>query len=89
MTTPHCDRPGHARLAPRLHVEVHMQMGPTGAAEMGALIDALLTQHAHELADQQRAFADQEDGQLTSLCAGIYVRGIRDGADHIDPKEQA
>lgn len=37
-------------------------------------------------AEVVREFADQEDGQLTSLCAASYVKGIRDGADRIRPE---
>lgn len=49
-------------------------------------VDRLLGKHAHELAETIRAFADQENGRLRNTSASVYVQGIRDGANLIDPK---
>ncbi|MFF5471058.1 hypothetical protein [Streptomyces achromogenes] len=50
--------------------------------QMEKLVDA----YAHELAEQQRTFADQEDAHLETTSAAVYVQGVRDGADLIDPE---
>jgi hypothetical protein len=54
------------------------------SVEANKLIDAF----AHELAEKQRAFAEQEDAHLRSTSATIYVQGIRDAADLIDPTKE-
>lgn len=49
-----CDQPRHADLAPRLHLEVHMQMGPTGATEVARLIAAYRAEVLREAAGMLR-----------------------------------
>lgn len=44
--------------------------------------------HAHRLAEKQRAFAAQEAAHLRSTSATVYVQGIRDAADLIDPEKE-
>jgi hypothetical protein len=53
------------------------------------VIDGALCLHAQELATLQREFADQEDGHLATTSASVYVHGIRDAADRIDPTKAA
>ncbi|MFI6251476.1 hypothetical protein [Streptomyces sp. NPDC051016] len=49
------------------------------------VIDGVLCLHAQELAAVQLAFADQEDGHLTTPVAAAYVQGVRDAAARIVP----
>ncbi|WUH94499.1 hypothetical protein OG900_33085 [Streptomyces sp. NBC_00433] len=65
---------------------------PTGGVGMiwsdaTPLVDALITAVRHHDAEVAREFADQEDGLLAMPKAAVYVQGIRDGADRIEPKE--
>jgi len=43
-------------------------------------------EYATRMARRIRAFAEQEDGHLRSTSATVYVQGIRDAADLIDPE---
>ncbi|MFJ6667451.1 hypothetical protein [Streptomyces sp. NPDC091383] len=49
------------------------------------VIDGALCLHAQELTAVQREFAEQEDAHLRTTSASVYVQGIRDAADRIDP----
>lgn len=69
-----------------LMLRLGMVAGSYSPQRDGELIDALLRDHAHELAERQRGFAEQEDAHLRSTSATVYVQGIRDAADLIDPE---
>lgn len=49
-------------------------------------VDDLLDEHEHDLAERQRRFAEQEAAQLTTPAGALYVLGIREAADRIDPE---
>lgn len=60
-----------------------MDVEPT---EVMRLLTAYRAEVAHELAERLHLFAEVEDGHLDTPAAALYVQGIQDAADHIDPE---
>jgi hypothetical protein len=78
-----CDKPHHVGLEPMRHLVEHLHWGCTDQAQQVWLLDAVLSEHAHELAEEQRAYASRMEGHpgFHHLAPGVLV-----GADHIDPE---
>lgn len=76
------DTEGEAEVSARDRLTIALWDNYTDAQK-----DQFINDFAHELAEEQRAFAAQEDAHLKSTAATVYVQGIKDAADLIDPKE--
>lgn len=72
-----CDRSEHDDLLPLQHLVEHLRWGCTDQAQQAWLLEAVFKEHAHQLAERQRALP----------LSGVEA-GVRDAlANLIDPKE--
>jgi hypothetical protein len=68
----------------RLRIMIGTDPGTRTVWSLGE-VESALDAFAHELAEWQRAYAEQEGAHLTTSGAAFYVQGIQDAADLIDP----
>lgn len=65
----------------------YLQRAGLSTARANANLDVLVTAIQRLNAEVARDFAEQEDGLLDTPESAAYVKGIRDTADRIHPKE--
>jgi hypothetical protein len=69
-----CDKPHHKGLPPLRHLVEHLHWGCTDQAQQIWLLDAVLSEYAHELAEKQR---QSDVGDCCEECAAAVELAAR------------